>query len=79
MIILNNDQFGKNLRFLRLKRNLSRRRLAAILGLRVSQVIFMETGWTMEFDHLLMHRISRLFDVELSDLVHQNLVKEKRQ
>lgn len=70
---MNNSVFSKNLRRLRLQKNLTQEQLAAILGVSVQSVSRWECGNTLP-DVMLLPQIAKLYAVTVDDLYRQDAV-----
>ena len=62
---------------LRNEKKVSRRRLAKILDISVSTLIFIESGWKKDIDYEILNRICRYFHVELSKMIHSDCNQQK--
>ena len=68
---MNTEQFSRNLRRLRLEKNLTQEQLAVILGVSVQSVSRWECGNTLP-DVMLLPQIARLYGVTVDDLYREN-------
>lgn len=69
---MNTEQFSRNLRRLRLEKNLTQEQLAVILGVSVQSVSRWECGNTLP-DVMLLPQIARLYNVTVDDLYREQL------
>ena len=68
---MNSEHFSRNLRRLRLEKNLTQERLANILGVSVQSVSRWECGNTLP-DVMLLPEIAKLYGVTVDDLYREN-------
>ncbi len=76
-IVISNSQFGRNLRYLRIKRRITQKALAKLLGISTCSVRMMEYGTCeVTLTHQQMQLLCRELDVSVQELVHEDLLKE---
>lgn len=73
IIILNSGIFGKNVRYLRRKQNMSIFRLAGQLALPVWTLYRIEAGRLRDLEDVLVRRICSLFSREMQTMVCEKL------
>lgn len=73
IIVANSDIMGKNIRRLRHRRWMSRRRLASLVHLPVPELREIEKGTLRDIDSVVLIDICRLFRVEMQDMIYKRL------
>lgn len=73
IVVLNNRQFGKNLRFLRRRNHYSRVELAGLICCFPADIRDWETGRSFDVKSTHLRNISKLFQVSIEALVDENL------
>ena len=73
IIVLNDRQFGKNLRFLRRKHHYSRVELANLICCFPADVRNWETGRSFDLDSFYLRNIRNLFGVPVGALIEDDL------
>ena len=73
IIVTNSDVLGKNLHYLRRKRWMSRRKLAALAGWKPSAVRAVELDLLRDVEHSVLRRLAALFELDIQTLLTQKL------
>ena len=73
IIVLSSSIFGKNVRYLRRKQNMSIFRLAGQLALPVWTLFRIEAGGLRDLEDVLVRRICSLFSREMQTMVYEKL------
>ena len=73
IVVLNNRQFGKNLRFLRRRHRYSRWELANLICSYPKVIRDWETGRSFDVDAVCLQNIRNLFDVPVESLIDDDL------
>ena len=73
IIVLNDRQFGKNLRFLRRKHHYSRVELANLVCCFPDDIRSWETGRSFDVDSFYLGNMGRLFKIPLESLIEDDL------
>ena len=75
IVVLNDRQFGRNLRYLRKRRHYSRVELANLICCYPRDVRDWETGKSYDVESLYLKNICRLFAIPLESLIEDDLRK----
>ncbi len=73
IVVLNNRQFGKNLRFLRRRHHYSRWELANLICSYPKVIRDWETGRSFDVDSVCMLNIGKLFGIPIESLIDDDL------
>jgi len=74
MIFINNDDvMGRNIRYLRCRRNLSPEELSKVVGMDIAALYAIENGKSMEIEGQLLENICRFFHTDIESLVEKSI------
>lgn len=73
IVVLNNRQFGKNIRFLRRRHRYSRWELANLICSYPKVIRDWETGRSFDVDSICMLNIGKLFGIPIESLIDDDL------
>lgn len=73
ILVLNNPQFGQNLRFLRKKYRYTRIKLARLAGCRALDIRNWETGRSMDVDAAVLRKLSTVLYTSVEGLTDCDL------
>ena len=75
IIVTNSDIMGKNIRYLRRRKWMSRRKLSGLVRLPVEELKRIEEGKTYDIDSIVLSDICWLFHVEMQTILTEHLKK----
>ncbi len=70
IIVVNSDQFGKNLNAMRRKRKMTQKALAQACGISVYRIRYLEWGRIRDVEDFLMEDICAALDCTREELLH---------